>query len=583
MLLFLPHLLILSRVQLPLIEMKFLLPIFLASSLSAAQLTVVLQPQWHDQLLALNETSLSNRSANQFSITRIAFLLSKAQLQQQDGKWIGANDWFAFIDVEKKQTTFSLPNIPAGLYTALRFDLGLDDSIDKSEPSPRPAGHPLHPDTNNLHWGWRKGYIFLALEGRYQQKDGKLGGFSYHLAGQECRGTVEVPVSMDLRTAQVLRLSFDASYLFDSAHAINIHDSDTTHSGNDGGLAGKITDNALQAFGIISIAPDISPIAQTNKPLVTPAGVSLAVPAHFPVPNWPQDNLPTPAGVKLGEMLFHEARFSLNNQQSCASCHQSDKSFTDGLKVSIGTTGQHGTRNAMPLTNLAWKPAYFWDGRANTLREQVLMPIEDKNEMNESLDRVVTKINDRQDEFAKAFGTKEITKERIGLALEQYLLTLIAAESKMDHTITKGAQLSQQEARGMELFFTESDPGRGVKGADCFHCHGGAHFTNNQFLNNGLDLEDMMIDLGRMRVTSAVTDRGKFVVPSLRNVARTAPYMHDGRFATLEEVIAHYNSGIQASATLDPNLAKHLGHGGLNLTKDDQAALVAFLKALSDE
>jgi cytochrome c peroxidase len=133
------------------------------------------------------------------------------------------------------------------------------------------------------------------------------------------------------------------------------------------------------------------------------------------------------------------------------------------------------------------------------------------------------------------------------------------------------------------LFFSESDPARGIQGADCFHCHGGAHFTNHTFLNNGLDTIETFLDKGRETVTGQSADRGKFMVPSLRNVALTAPYMHDGRFATLEEVVAHYNSGIKPSETLDPNLAKHLRHSGLNLSADDQVALVSFLKALTDE
>ncbi len=153
----------------------------------------------------------------------------------------------------------------------------------------------------------------------------------------------------------------------------------------------------------------------------------------------------------------------------------------------------------------------------------------------------------------------------------------------MDRMVSGKATLTEQEQRGFTLFFTESDPGHGIKGADCFHCHGGAQFSNNQFLNNGLDNDSGAQDEGLAKVSGKRADRGRFMVPSLRNVARTAPYMHDGRFATLEEVIEHYAHGVKPSSTLDPNLAKHLRNNGLGLTAEDKAALVAFLKTLTDE
>jgi cytochrome c peroxidase len=168
----------------------------------------------------------------------------------------------------------------------------------------------------------------------------------------------------------------------------------------------------------------------------------------------------------------------------------------------------------------------------------------------------------------------------MALALEQFLLTLVSQDSRFDRAARKLTTLTAEEQRGLQLFVTEHDPARGLRGADCFHCHGGNLFTTHQFLNNGL--EERSEDLGRMEVTGSEADRGKFKVPSLRNVAMTAPYMHDGRFATLEEVIAHYNGPLHRSPTLDPNLAKH-PVAGMGLSAEDQAALVAFLKTLTDE
>jgi cytochrome c peroxidase len=181
--------------------------------------------------------------------------------------------------------------------------------------------------------------------------------------------------------------------------------------------------------------------------------------------------------------------------------------------------------------------------------------------------------------FLRTFGTPDVTADRVARALEQFLLTRISQDSKFDRALRGEAELSIEEKRGAALFHTEYDPRRRQFGADCFHCHGGPLFRNQAFANNGLEAEPA--DLGRFRVTGREGDRGRFAVPSLRNVALTAPYMHDGRLATLEEVVRHYTSGVQRSRTLDPNLAKH-PPGGVPLSAADQAALVAFLRTLTD-
>ena len=238
----------------------------------------------------------------------------------------------------------------------------------------------------------------------------------------------------------------------------------------------------------------------------------------------------------------------------------------------------------MPLFNLAWKSSFFWDGRAPSLRAQALMPIQDHAEMDESLTNVVAKLAALPAYpklFAAAFDSPEITSEKIGLAVEQFLLTLTSCESKFDRAFRGEDKLTAREQRGFELFMTEYEPRTGHYGADCFHCHGGALFTDHQFHNNGLDAANPA-DPGRFKVTGRESDRLKFSTPSLRNVELTAPYMHDGRFQTLEEVVDHYSEHVQRSATLDPNLAKH-PDGGLHLSADDKLALVAFLKTLTDE
>ena len=556
--------------------------------LPAARLNVVVEHRWQGRPLVLAQNGLRNAAGEELNVTRLAYLLSNAQLRREDGQWTGDKDWYAHVDVEKRRTAFRMPRVPRGRYTALRFDLGVDAAADAGDAARWSPDHPLNPDLNGLHWSWRGGYVYLALEGHYRRGQAPSGGYSYHLAGQPCRVSVEIPVELNLEQPQQARLHFDVDRLFSAVHAVRIADADATHSQNDGGLAERMAQNAARSFALLGVEPD--PAGDDRREVVgrvnAPASLAAQVPAHFPLTAWPEDNSPSAAGVALGRRLFEDKRLSINNLQSCASCHHQEQAFAEPLATSVGAEGQVGTRNAMPLFNLAWKPAFFWDGRSPSLRDQVLRPIQDPLEMKETLPGVVAKLSADAGlvrEFATVFGSPQITPDRIARALEQFLLTLISGQSKLDLSQQGKAQLTEQEKRGFQLFFTESDPQRGIRGADCFHCHGGAHFTNNQFLNNGLDSETLLRDLGREKVTGNPADRGKFMVPSLRNVALTAPYMHDGRFQTLEEVVEHYDHGIQHSDTLDPNLAKHLTHGGLGLTPEEKQALVAFLKTLTDE
>jgi cytochrome c peroxidase len=309
----------------------------------------------------------------------------------------------------------------------------------------------------------------------------------------------------------------------------------------------------------------------------------LTISQFAPQPDLPRDNPLTGEGVALGGKLFFDRRLSADNRQSCAACHRPNDALSDPRRFSRGVAGAIGTRNAPALENLAWKNSFFWDGRAATLREQVLQPIQNPIEMDESLANAVAKISADRDYprlFENAFGSQEINSDKIARALEQFLLVQVSFDAKYDRVMNGQANFTAQEQRGFELFNTEYDPYHGQFGADCFHCHGGPLLQSQDFANNGLD--SAFYDLGRYKITQRAGDEGKFAVPSLRNVAVTAPYMHDGRFRTLEEVVEHYCTGMKRSATLDPNLAKH-PDGGVPLSTDDKRALVAFLKTLTDE
>ena len=307
----------------------------------------------------------------------------------------------------------------------------------------------------------------------------------------------------------------------------------------------------------------------------------------FPDPSIPEDNPLTVAGVRLGRMLFYEKDLSKDGSLSCAGCHKQEDAFDDTRRFSEGVNGEEGKRQAMAIFNMAWNDnEFFWDGRAHLLRDQALMPIQDELEMDESLDNVVAKLSATKryrDQFVRAFGTDEVNEEKIGLALEQFMHSIVSNDSKYDQHLAGTSTLTDSEERGRSLFFAEYNPFFPEEsGADCAHCHSGLNFENDAYMNNGLDNESDFSDLGRYEVSNNDFDKAKFKVTSLRNIALTPPYMHDGRFETLEEVIEHYNSGVKSSPTVNPAI-ENTKHTGLMLTEQDKADLLAFLKTLTDE
>lgn len=307
---------------------------------------------------------------------------------------------------------------------------------------------------------------------------------------------------------------------------------------------------------------------------------------NLPEPSIPADNPLTVEGVKLGKLLFYEKMLSGDGSQSCADCHRQANAFTDTAQFSIGIAGLPGKRQAMAIFNMLWNSnGFFWDGRAALLRHQALLPIQDPLEMNETLANVVSKLSQSTlypAQFEKAFGSAEINETRISLALEQFMNSIVSSSSKYDDFLQGKQSLTPSEERGRKLFFAEYNPFFPEEsGADCAHCHSGVNFENNLYMNNGVDSFYAGMDIGRQSVTNNPNDRGRFKVTSLRNIELTPPYMHDGRFQTLEQVIDHYNTGLHDSPTLDPALKNTLGTG-LMLDAQDKADLIAFLKTLTD-
>ncbi len=522
-----------------------------------------------------------------FKVTRWDYLLSRMAVRYagDDENWIESDEWYGYVSAGSSDgRAFELTGVPLGRIVAIRFQIGLDPEVNDSDQNAWPPQHALNPQVNGLQWEWQGGYIFMALEGLL---DEEKEGFSYHLAKNGNSIVIELPVEFELRRGATINISAGIDRLINEQGVLPKRDGTSTHSRAGDPILSKLKSSIATAFEIESVVPDLFQARQdggggTSKAL-SDAGLA-PVSRRFPQVKLPDDNPLSEPGIRLGRELFNEPLLSKSNAQSCSSCHDRNRAFSDDVRFSVGAVGIPGKRNSMPLFNLAWHNEFFWDGRVATLREQALHPITDPTEMAETMDNVLEKLGKDEEYpqlFQAAFGDPRISGERIGLAIEQFLLTLISQNSKFDQAARGEVNLTDQERRGLELFVTEHDPVQGKFGADCFHCHGGNLFVSKPFANNGLD-SVFTGDGGLGAITGNSGDIGKFKVPSLRNIEVTGPYMHDGRFATLEEVVEHYNSGVKRSDTLDPNLAKHPATG-LNLSSEDKEALVAFLKTLTDD
>lgn len=308
------------------------------------------------------------------------------------------------------------------------------------------------------------------------------------------------------------------------------------------------------------------------------------VPQHwgFPKMDIPADNPMTVEGVALGHQLFFDPILSVDSTMACAGCHFPEQAFTDRLPVSKGVHGIPGVRSAMSLVNVGYfYNGLFWDGRAATLEAQAILPVADSSELANTWLQVERDLSNHPTYpamFRQAFGIKdssELTRDLVVKAIAQFERSLVSdGESRYDRFRKGEVELTKLEALGYDLFF---DISREVKDAECGNCHNAPLFTTNEYANNGIQaaktLDDFR-DAGRGHVTGIQTDNGKFRIPPLRGITKTAPYMHDGRFQTLREVVEHYNSGGEISPNVHPLIRP------LELTDREKAALEAFLEML---
>ncbi len=332
----------------------------------------------------------------------------------------------------------------------------------------------------------------------------------------------------------------------------------------------------LATLLVFACKKSINPVDENFEP----------IPATIDYPSWvsvylsemPQNisNPLTKEGIALGSLLFYETQLSKNNTQSCASCHQQANGFSDTSRFSSGIDGSKGDRNAMAIVNLAWSKSFFWDGRRTTLESQAYDPVTNPIEMNNDWATVVDRLskNSKYPElFYRAFKTRKIDSNLVAKAIAQFERSLVSFNSRFDKYYFEGDTtiLNEQEKNGLSIFFNKGD---------CNHCHSDVLLSDDAFRNNGLDKQ--FTDKGRGLVTKDATDDGKFKVVSLRNIEVTAPYMHDGRFKTLEEAVSHYNEGIHKdSPNMDDNMQKIIS--GIQLSNQEKLDLVAFLKTFTDQ
>jgi cytochrome c peroxidase len=317
-------------------------------------------------------------------------------------------------------------------------------------------------------------------------------------------------------------------------------------------------------------------ISCKKKSEVAPlANIMLEEPSHFPAPNYRFESNPlSNEKFQLGRMLFYDPVLSRDSTISCASCHQQFVAFAHSdHPLSHGIDNQFTTRNSPAISNLVWQKEFFADGGVVHIENIAIAPIQNSREMDEKLSHVVYKLNRNnryKQAFKNAFQKDTIDSQQLLFAMTQFMGTMVSSKSKYDTYATTGQGFSAQEVEGLALFKK-----------NCTPCHQEPLFSDFTYRNNGIDTE-FSKDAGRARVTSIAADSGKFKVPSLRNVALTAPYMHDGRMKTLNDVLSHYQSKVKMSSTLDEQFKLANNKVGIVLTNEEKDKIILFLNTLTD-
>jgi cytochrome c peroxidase len=508
--------------------------------------------------LVLGRLTYTNTAGNRFAIDRLRYYVSDVVLHGAAGAEHTSGVHYCDLSADATQR-ITLPDVPSGQYERISFVFGLDDTRNLT------GALPSTPENDAMEWpaALGGGYHYMLLEGRFEDATG---------SERTCRVQTGRLVSGGTSTSHYFEVTLPNSSVAigtGTTHLLALMDvggwfADPPYDFNDYG-----TDMAASAAA--------QQILEDNGPHVfaplTQDPVTIEFPPAFPPMIVPADNPTTRQGVFLGRNLYHDPILSADSTLACAGCHRPEHSFADVTRFSVGIDGISGTRNANALVNPGFVTVSFWDGRARDLEAQALEPVQNPIEMNlpwsEVTERLAANARYRR-LFLRAFGTVEITPDRVTKAIAQFERTLISANAKYDRWAAGEIQLTAAEERGHAMFFSEV--------GDCFHCHGqNLAFTDNLFHNVGVDA--VIVDPGLGGRTGLPSDMGLFRTPTLRNVELTGPYMHDGRFATLHEVVQHYNSGGFRTPTVDPLIRVGVG---LRLTDQQVDDLVAFLMVLTD-
>jgi cytochrome c peroxidase len=513
--------------------------------------------------LAFGALVYENAAGNRYSVDRFRYYVSGVRLERTDGSVVEMDAVHYRDAADPGTSTFTLEDVPGGSYVALSLLIGLDAAHNEW------GALPDTPENAAMRWpaSLGDGYHYAWLEGRYRDETGAAAPYAVRT------GRIDDGVNFD---DNLVRLVVPTSALVVDEGPVTLDVEVNVNAWFDdppfdlAENADMVADPAAQAALRDNASDLLDPVIIELEP------VSFTFPgAEPPVMPEPAGNPTTRQGIQLGRLLFYDPILSGDSTLACAGCHVQERAFGDPRRLSVGIGGERTPRHAPTIINPGWIRDLFWDGRSPSIEDQAIHPVENPIEMAADWDDVVADIQAHPTYpalFRQVFGTSTIERDLVLKAIAQFERSLISRSSRYDRWLRGQESFTAQEERGWAIFHSES--------ADCFHCHHPNElFTTNQFINIGLD--SVVVDPGLGGIDGDPNHLSQFRVPTLRNVGVSAPYMHDGRFATLEEVLEHYRTGGKAgTANVSPLIRTGVG---LPLSDQDIEDIIAFLHTLTDE
>lgn len=500
------------------------------------------------------DTPYTNVAGNRYGVMRLQYFVSDIVLERQGADPVQLDE-IHYVDLAEPATLRYVPAtpIPPGIYTGVSFVFGIPKAKNISNAF-------VQPPQSLMEWPAMMGggYHYMKLEGRFIDRQEQIANFKLH-TGMLMGMDYSVPVALEDLALDVGEADLEVEIVMDIEEWLrdpNVYDFNDYMPGMMGNAQAQRSaqQNGWNVFALGYVGPP-----EQHPPAVEPTPFVIELPANVPIPMIvPADNPTTVEGVALGRRLYYDTRLDGIGDRACATCHLQEKSFTSNR-----------TEGILAHINLAFADAFLWDGKVQGTLEDVM-----RFEVEEFFEADMSRLAADPaypEMFTRAFGPGPLTTRKAAYALAQFQRTLVSFDSKLDRYLRGEVTLTDAEQRGAMVFYSET--------GDCFHCHGTVLFTDNRFHNNALDAEPAR--KGLADVTGDPADVGKFKTPTLRNIALTAPYMHDDRYATLEEVIDFYSEGLEYSPTAD-SLMKNVAEGGVRLTPEQKADLLAFMHTLTD-